>query len=339
MPYRHDLRTKRYHEPINVIMDLIWIEDFLAVAEGGGFSRAAERRHVTQPALSRRIKAFEEWLGTPLFERSTHTVVLTPAGETFRPVAEDVLRRVYGGREEALEVARLKAETISFAATHALSQTFFPDWIRSVESARAEAAVQLVATNFAGCEKLLLDAQTHFLLAHYHPSLTSRLDKDRFHHIELGKDVLIPVSAAAQHDSTRGRKRRGPPEPRYPLDGSSDAALPYLAYHPGSGIGRIVTTFLTGKDIAGRLVPSFSAPVMLLIDMARQGRGVTWAPESLVRDDLKNGRLLRAGNKDWDIEIRICLFRPRARMTHAAEKFWSGLKKGMSKPPARSAVL
>jgi DNA-binding transcriptional LysR family regulator len=330
MQYRHDLRTKRYHGPSNVVMDLNWIEDFLAVAEGGGFSRAAERRHVTQPALSRRIKALEEWLGTPLFERSTHTVVLTPAGETFRPVAENVLRRVYGGREEALEVARLKAETISFAATHALSQTFFPDWIRSAESARASAAVQLVATNFAGCEKLLLDAQTHFLLTHYHPSLVSRLDKDRFQYIELGKDALIPVSAPAEQESVRGGRRRSPTGPRYPLRGSSDSTLPYLAYHPGSGIGRIVTAFLTGKDLASRLVPSFSAPVMLLIDMARQGRGITWAPESLVQEDLRSGRLLRAGGEDWDIEIRICLFRPRSRMTHAAEKFWNGIKKGMS---------
>ena len=75
-------------------MDLVWLEDFLAIAEEGGFSRAAKRRHVTQPALSRRIRSLEEWLGTPLFERSTHTITLTPAGESFRPVAEDVLRRV-----------------------------------------------------------------------------------------------------------------------------------------------------------------------------------------------------------------------------------------------------
>src|SRR5260370_16136989 len=146
-------------------MDLIWLEDFLAIAEEGGFSRAAERRHVTQPALSRRIRALEEWLGTALFERRTHTLTLTPAGETFRPVAEDVLRRVLVGREEALETARLKAETVCFAATHALSQTFFPDWIRKAESALGGAAVQLVAANFAGSEKLLLDAQVHFLLA------------------------------------------------------------------------------------------------------------------------------------------------------------------------------
>src|SRR3954468_4956437 len=161
-------------------MDLVWLEDFLAIAEEGGFSRAAKRRHVTQPALSRRIRPLEEWLGTPLFERSTQTITLTPAGGSFRPVAEDVLRRVSVGREEALEVARLKSETITFAATHALSQTFFPEWIRNSDSARADSAVQLVASNFAGCEKLLLDAQAHFLLAHHHPSLMTRLDMERF---------------------------------------------------------------------------------------------------------------------------------------------------------------
>src|SRR5215469_10322794 len=147
-------------------MDLIWLEDFLAIAEDGGFSRAAERRHVTQPALSRRIKALEEWLGTPLFERSSHTLTLTAAGTAFRPVAEDVVRRVMAGREEALEVARLKAETIHFAATHALSQSFFPNWIRHADNATGGAGLQLVAANFAACEKLLLDARVHFLLAH-----------------------------------------------------------------------------------------------------------------------------------------------------------------------------
>ncbi|QPF93168.1 LysR family transcriptional regulator [Bradyrhizobium commune] len=313
-------------------MNLIWLEDFLAIAEERGFSRAAERRHVTQPALSRRIKSLEEWLGTPLFERSTHTVTLTAAGESFRPVVEDVLRRVQVGREEALEVARLKAETIAFAATHALSQTFFPEWIRSTESARAGAAVQLFASNFAGCEKLLLDAQAHFMLAHYHPSLVSRLDMDRFQRIDLATDVLIPISAPIARPGRGARRKKA--QPRYALPGASGAPLPYLAYHPGSGVGRLVTSFLATKDPAAWLAPGFAAPVMLLIDMAREGRGVTWAPMSLVRADLDSGRLLRAGGADWDIPISVSLFRTRARMTRAAENFWNAVRKG--RPGAKS---
>lgn len=319
-------------------MDLIWLEDFLAIAEDGGFSRAAERRHVTQPALSRRIRALEDWLGTPLFERSSHTLTLTPAGEAFRSVAEDVLRRVVAGRDEAREIARLKAETIHFAATHSLSQTFFPDWIQRADNARAGAAVQLVAANFAGCEKLLLEAQVHFMLAHYDVSLATRLDVDRFQRVDLETDMLIPISAPAPRSQARGSRRK-PREPRYTLPGSAKAPLPYLAYHPGSGVGRIVTSFLAAKSSPCWLVPSFAAPVMLLAGMAREGRGITWAPLSLVHEDLASGRLLRAGAEDWDIAIRISLFRSRARMTSAAETFWSAvqrLEKEKASPGAAS---
>jgi LysR family transcriptional regulator, hypochlorite-specific transcription factor HypT len=315
-------------------MDLIWLEDFLAIAEDRGFSRAAERRHVTQPALSRRIASLEKWLGTPLFERSSHTLTLTQAGETFRHTAEDVLRRILAGRQEALEIARLKAETIYVAATHALSQTFFPEWIRHAEISGPGAAIQLVAANFAACEKLLLDAQAQFLLGHYHPSITSRLDSDRFQRIDLDTDVLVPISAPAA--GKRGGRRKQTAS-RYTLPGTSDAPLPYLAYHPGSGVGRIVTSFLATKVPPCCLVPSFSAPVTLLVDMARQGRGITWAPRSLVADDLAAGRLMRAGPEEWDIAINVCLFRSRARMTPAAEAFWGAVQKGErgKGPPAK----
>ena len=304
-------------------MDLNWLEDFVAVVEEAGFSRAAERRHVTQPALSRRIRALEDWLGTPLFERNTHKLSLTPAGETFRPIAEDVLRRVMMGRQEALEVARLKAETIHFAATHTLSQTFFPGWIRKIQGSSATAAVQLVAVNFAACERMLIDAEVQFMLANYHPSLMTRLDSEAFQRIQLDQDVLVPVSAPAE---ARGR-RRGKGEPRYALPGTAKQPLPYLAYHPGSGVGRIVSAFLGAKEPAAQLAPSFSAPVMLLIDMVREGRGITWAPLSLVQDDLSASRLVRAGGKEWEVEIGICLYRSRARTTNAAEAFWNAVRK------------
>ena len=89
-----------------------------------------------------------------------------------------------------------------------------------------------------------------------------------------------------------------------------------------------MTSFLATKVPPCCLVPSFSAPVTLLVDMARQGRGITWAPRSLVADDLAAGRLMRAGPEEWDIGINICLFRSRARMTPAAEAFWSAVQKG-----------
>ncbi len=74
-------------------MEFAWLEDFLALVDSGNFSRAAELRHVTQPAFSRRIRALEDWVGADLFERDSHPVTLTEAGHRFRPVVEELLRR------------------------------------------------------------------------------------------------------------------------------------------------------------------------------------------------------------------------------------------------------
>jgi LysR family carnitine catabolism transcriptional activator len=57
------------------------LEFFLALADAGSFTRAAGRLHIAQPSLSYAIRALEEELGSPLFERHGRGVRLTPAGE------------------------------------------------------------------------------------------------------------------------------------------------------------------------------------------------------------------------------------------------------------------
>src|SRR5689334_12131142 len=127
-------------------MEVDWLEDFLAILECGGFSRAAERRNITQPALSRRVRALEHWIGTPLLDRGSHAVTLTAAGARFRATAEETLRRLQHGRDEALEAAQASSETLRFASTHALSLTFFPGWLRGLEARLPAGAVfQMVA--------------------------------------------------------------------------------------------------------------------------------------------------------------------------------------------------
>ena len=54
------------------LVDLEWLEDFVALAESGNFSRAAEARAIAQPALSRHMRSLEEWVGTELVDRSAH---------------------------------------------------------------------------------------------------------------------------------------------------------------------------------------------------------------------------------------------------------------------------
>ncbi len=75
---------------------------FVAVAEESHFGRAAERLHVSQPALSRTIRALEDGVGVALLERTTRRVVVTPAGQALLVRARSLLH----GLDEAVGMAR-----------------------------------------------------------------------------------------------------------------------------------------------------------------------------------------------------------------------------------------
>lgn len=290
-------------------METIWLEDFLAVLDEGGFSRAADRRAVSQPAFSRRIRALEEWVGTSLFDRNTHSTRLTPAGERFRPVAEELLRRLQIGRQDALGAAQAASETLRFAATHALSLTFFPEWLRLLEmAAPITSTVQLTADNMVACEKIMLEGRAQFLLCHHHPAATNRLASDSFISIELGNDMLVPVAAPSSFKSAAA------------LEG------PYLAYTSESGMGRILLAAWASG--AARKEPVFSSHLAsVLVAMAREGRGFAWSPLSLVRDDLDSGRLVRVGARSDEVSMEIHLFRAKSRQSPAAEALWDRVVK------------
>ena len=66
---------------------------FVAVAEELGFTRAAERLFISQPALSKQIRQLEEQLRVRLFERNKRSVTLTPAGKVLLPEVREVIQR------------------------------------------------------------------------------------------------------------------------------------------------------------------------------------------------------------------------------------------------------
>lgn len=79
-------------------MDLRQLAAVVAVAEEGGFTAAAHRLRTVQSTVSTVVKALEQDLGTPLFERTTHRVALTPAGRAFVPAARAALEAVERAR-------------------------------------------------------------------------------------------------------------------------------------------------------------------------------------------------------------------------------------------------
>lgn len=105
-------------------MDLRHLRYFLAVAEEGHFTRAAQRLGIAQPPLSQQIKALEHEIGAPLFLRVPHGAELTPVGQAFRREAAAIL----AATERAVSVAQRAAigETGRLALGFTGSSSFTP---------------------------------------------------------------------------------------------------------------------------------------------------------------------------------------------------------------------
>jgi len=293
-------------------MEIKWILDFLSLVDTQNFSRSADERATTQPAFSRRIKALEEWLGASLFDRSNQPIELTPAGQKFRPVAEEVLRRLLQSREEIQQLGAHMESTISFAATHSLSLVFFPRWIRDIETETGVLRTRLDSKRIASCVQSLLRGEVHFLLIPTHSSTEIELPEDRFFSTAVGFDRLIPVSAPDECGA-----------PLHRLSASSDKPADYLAYVAASASGRAVEFMLKHHDHSPALSVVFDSHLAgVLKNMALQGRGVAWLPESEIVTELETGKLVSAGDESHCIPSEIRLFRSVEPLPLEAEEFW-----------------
>ncbi|WP_426236148.1 transcriptional regulator CynR [Pseudomonas sp. TWP3-2] len=89
----------------------------LAVADHGGFTRAAEALHVSQPTLSQQIRQLEESLGVNLFDRTSRSVKATDAGQAYIECARRVLVELEAGKRALHDVKDLTRGTLRLAMT------------------------------------------------------------------------------------------------------------------------------------------------------------------------------------------------------------------------------
>jgi DNA-binding transcriptional LysR family regulator len=125
-----------------VDLDVAHLRSFLAIVRYGGYHRAADALHLTQPAVSRHIRRLEEQLGEPLFARRGRGVELTPFGEQ----AATELAAVLTAHEQAL--ARLQpgpenARPFVLGAIENLVDPVLPDLIGVVREQIGERPLQL----------------------------------------------------------------------------------------------------------------------------------------------------------------------------------------------------
>ena len=112
-------------------MTLQQLAYFVALADVGSFTGAADSLRVAQPTLSRQVKALEDELGSPLVQRTRHAMVLTPAGEAVLPLARRMLADMESARTAVAEIVGLQRGQVRVGATPSLCVGVIADVLRA----------------------------------------------------------------------------------------------------------------------------------------------------------------------------------------------------------------
>ena len=99
-------------------MDTQNLRAFMLVAQQGSFSAAAEKLHLTQPAVSKRIALLEEHLEVELFDRIGRNVSLTEAGHALLPFAQSVEQELRAAEQAVRDLDGDVAGKLQLATSH-----------------------------------------------------------------------------------------------------------------------------------------------------------------------------------------------------------------------------
>ncbi|MFK7892909.1 MAG: LysR family transcriptional regulator [Granulosicoccus sp.] len=124
-------------------MDFPSLKAFVAVAETGSFSAAAERMHLTQPAISKRVASLENYLGVPLFDRLGRGIQLTEAGNKFLSSARRILNDLEVSREEVHSLAANISGRLRLATSHHIGIHRLPPVLKSFTQAHPNVELDL----------------------------------------------------------------------------------------------------------------------------------------------------------------------------------------------------
>ncbi|MGA0617081.1 LysR family transcriptional regulator [Paracoccus sp. KR1-242] len=316
-------------------MELKWLEDFVMLTSTASFSRAAEARHITQSAFSRRIKQLESWLGTPLINRASIPAELTPEGKAFLPVAQDAIRTFYATRDTLRPAHSGRQRVLNLAALHTLTVTLLPDLLRRIGTALPGVPSKVIPDR-GGIEanlEALVSGEADLFLSYAHPYVPMLLDPDEFDWITLGREMVLPVVAPVLD----GRiEPTGPNVIERSLQDRFD--IPYLDYGRSSFFGTALQRLMAQHPFRRKTVHENSISVGLRM-LALQGWGMCWLPESLVRDDLDAGRLILGSDAPhWRLEVEIRLYSYRGEERGRSHPVWDRIVGALQEPAPQRAL-
>jgi len=263
-------------------MDTKWLEDFLALAEEGSFTKAAEKRYVTQPAFSRRIRTLEDWLGADLIDRNVYPIRLTLIGQE----SLDPLRQLLSDIDDLrtnIQARQVRSHTAVLSTQASLSVSFCPRWFSDIQHLLGEDNIRVVAGDLYDCVDQFLAGHSDMLLCYALAEITPSLNRGDLRRMQIGYDRLVPVYKYGAETSISSK-------------GTDDITHYKTVNFPSeSFFGQLIQTHCIGNSelkavnfhtvFETALSESVHAHVLA-------GAGMAWLPESLVQNDLVAERLM-----------------------------------------------
>lgn len=124
-------------------MDSNALKAFLTIVDQGSFSEAAEQLHLTQPAISKRLAALENQLGTTLVDRSHRQIRLTESGSRLLPHARMILDEIHNARIALSPGSGLIEGELHIIASHHIGLHHLPKWLRRFKREYPQVTINL----------------------------------------------------------------------------------------------------------------------------------------------------------------------------------------------------
>ena len=253
-------------------MQLSQLAYFVAVAEEGSFTRAAERAGVAQPSLSQQIKALETDLGAQLMHRTRGKVGLTASGETLLPVARRMLADAETARREIRELAALGRGRVRLGATPSLCTGLLPTVLADYRHKYPGVDIVVHEGGSRDLQHELIQGALDLALV-----IDARLDDDpELATVPLLTEELVIISRHADPGPTRHAR----------MDIAELKDVPLVMFRAGYDLRE---TTLTACRTAG-FEPKFAiegGEMDAVLEFVQAGLGVAVVPSTVVRNRFK----------------------------------------------------
>ncbi|HVW43205.1 MAG TPA: LysR substrate-binding domain-containing protein [Amycolatopsis sp.] len=258
-------------------MELRQLEYFVAVAEEGNFTRAAEKMHVAQPGVSAQIRRLERELGQELLDRSGRSVRLTDVGAAVLPYARAALAAVEGARRAVDEMTGLLRGrlAVGMVTSHSVD---LPGLLAGFHADHPGVEITLAEADTTRLVESLRDGRLDAAII----ALSATPPPDMRLHVVTEERI----AAAVGPDDDLAKQSS------VPLSALRDRAL--ISLPPGTGIRSHLDEACTAAGFAPRIAFEASDP-MMLAQLAARGLGIAILPDSVARsrEDLHRLEIIR----------------------------------------------